>query len=38
MNLKTTNKEYKIYFLCCFNDYIVDFKFNNVIEKITKLS
>ena len=37
MNLKTIDEAYKIYSLYYFNDYIIDFKFNNVIEKITKL-
>ena len=38
MNLKTVDEEYKIYFLCCSNDYIIDFKFNSIIEKVIKLS
>ena len=38
MNLKTVNEEYKIYFLYCFNDYIIDFKFNNITKKIIKLN
>ena len=38
MNLKIVNEEYKIYSLYCFNDYIVDIKFSNTIEKVIKLS
>ena len=37
MNTKIVNEEYKIYNLYYFNDYIIDFKFNNVIEKVIKL-
>ena len=37
MNLKTVDKEYKIYSLYCSNDYIINFKFNSITEKIIKL-
>ena len=37
MNFKIVDEEYKIYFLCYSNDYIIDFKFNNIIEKIIEL-
>ena len=37
MNLKIVDEEYKIYSLYYSNDYIVDFKFNSITEKITKL-
>ena len=37
MNLKTINEGFKIYNLYCSNDYMIDFRFNNVIEKITEL-
>ena len=37
MNLKTTDERFKIYNLYCSNDYIIDFRFSNIIEKITEL-
>ena len=37
MNLKIINEKYKIYSLYCFNNYIINFKFNSITEKITKL-
>ena len=37
MNLKTIDEGFKIYSLCCFNDYIIDFRFNSITEKITEL-
>ena len=37
MNLKTINEGYKIYSLYYSNNYIIDFKFNNIIEKVIKL-
>ena len=37
MNLKIVNEKYKIYNLYCFNDYIINFKFNNITKKVIKL-
>ena len=37
MNLKTIDERFKIYSLYYSNDYIIDFKFSNITEKITKL-
>ena len=37
MNTKTADEGYKIYSLCCSNDYIIDFKFSSTIERVTEL-
>jgi Transposase IS4 len=37
MNSKAAGKGYKIYSLCCINDYMVNFKFSSTIKKVAKL-
>jgi uncharacterized Fe-S cluster-containing MiaB family protein len=37
MNLKTAGKSYKIYSLCCFNGYMIDFRFTSGEQKVAEL-